>query len=178
MPPKSTSPTLITIPNSLLVAKELVYDKCGFNITDLKAEAESADYSAYTFTINNRAIIYRAAKITPTKTGQLVTLWKRNNNGPIEPLHLTDEIDLFIISTKNEKYFGQFIFPKSVLHSKGILSDDNKEGKRAIRVYPPWDKANSKQAIKTQQWQLDYFLPITGGQPIDLIRANQLLSNT
>jgi hypothetical protein len=48
-----------------------------------------------------------------------------------------------------------------VFHQQGILSDNIKEGKRAIRVYPPWDKAENKQAIKTQAWQLLYFLEVT-----------------
>jgi hypothetical protein len=38
-----------------------------------------------------------------------------------------------------------------------IISTHLKEGKRGMRVYPPWDLPSSKQAKKTQQWQLPYF---------------------
>ncbi|MFQ6421766.1 MULTISPECIES: MepB family protein [unclassified Bacillus (in: firmicutes)] len=49
-------------------------------------------------------------------------------------------------------------------------------GKRAIRVYPPWDKTTSRQAQKTQAWQLEYFLEIPVNRPIDCVRAQMLYS--
>ncbi|MEC0126550.1 MepB family protein [Paenibacillus pabuli] len=52
-------------------------------------------------------------------------------------------------------YIGHFVFPKHVLLQRDIISDQGKGGKRAIRVYPPWDKPTSKQALNTQQWQLE-----------------------
>ncbi|KIA99277.1 MepB domain containing protein [Flavobacterium sp. KMS] len=165
-----------TIHKDLLEAKELLYDTCNLECSQPIAEAESADYGAYTFKINNQAVIYRVAKITPTKVGQFVTLWKRSPKGPIAPFEITDDIDLFIVSTRNGSHFGQFIFPKSILHQKGILSDDTKEGKRAIRVYPPWDSTTSKQAQKTQQWQLDYFVALPSDKPVDLDLINKLIS--
>ncbi|MCD0473809.1 MepB family protein [Flavobacterium sp. EDS] len=164
-----------TIHKDLLEAKELLYDTCNLECTQPIAEAESADYGAFTFNINKQAVIYRVAKITPTKVGQFVTLWKRSDKGPIAPFEITDAIDLFIVSTRNGSHFGQFIFPKSVLHQKGILSDDKKEGKRAIRVYPPWDSTTSKQAQKTQQWQLAYFVPISNEKPIDFELIKKLI---
>ena len=155
------------IPQDLIIAKELVYDRCDFKYTDPSPEAESKEYSANSFSINGKSVKFRVAKTTPTKTGQFVTLWKRIVNGPITPFHIEDNIDFFIVSCRKENRLGQFIFPKKVLHAKGVLSDNLKEGKRAIRVYPPWDTTTSKQAQKTQQWQLDYFLEITNEKPID-----------
>jgi hypothetical protein len=57
------------------------------------------------------------------------------------------------------------------LVEKGIISD-KREGKRAIRVYPPWDFTESKQAQKIQKWQLNYFLqiPIDGNLDINRIK--------
>jgi hypothetical protein len=164
-----------SIHKDLLESKERLYDVCNLECTQPIAEAESADYGAYTFKINKQSVIYRVAKITPTKVGQFVTLWKRSDKGPIAPFEITDAIDLFIVSTRNGSYFGQFIFPKSVLHQKGILSDDKKEGKRAIRVYPPWDNTTSKQAQKTQQWQLDYFVDIASDKSIDFDLIKKLI---
>lgn len=160
-----------------LTAKKHVYDPCNFICTDPIPEQESTEYGAATFTINDMNIIYRVAKITPTKIGQFVTLWKRKNNGPIEPFHISDTTDFFIVSARSKNNFGQFIFPKTVLHTKGILSDNRKEGKRAMRVYPPWDETTSNQAKKSQQWQSEYFLEIPVDQPIDLIRAKMLFNN-
>jgi hypothetical protein len=160
------------IHKDLILAVELVYTQCGFQCSAPKAEVEGAEYGAYDFKINGQPVKFRVSKITPTKTGQFVTLWKRKLNGPIEPFHVEDEIAFYIISTRNDQLFGQFIFPKSILHQKGILSDDNKEGKRAVRVYPPWDRTTSVQAQKTQKWQLDYFLDLSGNKPVEIDKMN------
>ncbi|WP_230470694.1 MepB family protein [Flavobacterium cheongpyeongense] len=156
------------LPHDLILAKKLVCDGCNLDCTQPIPEKESAEYSAYRFTINKKYICYREAKITPTKTGQFVTLWKRNISGIIEPFDFSDTIDFVIISVRKENSFGQFIFPKAVLLQKGIFSTATKEGKRATRVYPPWDVTTSKQAQKTQEWQLDYFLELTNKVTIKL----------
>lgn len=72
-----------------------------------------------------------------------------------------------IVSVRKDFNWGQFIFPKKVLLEKGIFSTPNKGGIRATRVYPPWDETTSKQAQKTQKWQLDYFFPFTDQNDID-----------
>lgn len=161
----------MSVKNDFLFAKELLYAACGFKCSEPVLELESAEYGACDFKLDDFNIKYRIAKITPTKTGQFVTLWKRNKQGIIEPFRLDDEIDFFIISTRKDNHFGQFIFPKAILYEKGVISDETKEGKRAIRVYPPWDDTNSKQAQKTQQWQLKYFLEIPEDGAVDLPRA-------
>ncbi|WP_106530679.1 MepB family protein [Chitinophaga niastensis] len=162
------------IHSDLLAARELVYDKCGYEYTPPLMEAESAEYGACTFELNGLSVLFRVAKITPTKTGQFVTIWKRHQNGPIEPYDMSDPVDLFIISTRNGNHFGQFIFPIAVLCEHDIVANNNKGGKRAIRVYPPWDKTMNRQAQKTQQWQLDFFLEIPDDKPTDLVRLKKL----
>jgi hypothetical protein len=154
-------------PTDLIIAKESVYNLCDFECTEPHPETESQDYNAYDFQINGRNIKFRTAKITPTKTGQFVTLWKRNKSGIIEPFDLNDAIDFVVVSVRKENLLGQFIFPKSILLQKGIFSTATKEGIRATRVYPPWDETTSKQAQKTQQWQLDYFCEISPTPNID-----------
>jgi len=89
-----------------------------------------------------------------------VTFWKRSNNGPIEPFSETDQIDFFVINVCVNNKWGQFVFPKSVLIKKGIISAGKKEGKRGFRVYSVWDIVANKQAERTQKWQLDYFFEI------------------
>ncbi len=137
-----------------------VFQKCGFEISDFRPEKESKEYDACQYELSGRHIISRNAKITPKKIGQFVTFWKRNGKGPIEPFHESDRFDLFTVNVRTEKEFGQFVFPKSLLIKKGIISTDKKEGKRAFRVYPNWDIAKSKQATQTQKWQLNYFYQI------------------
>ncbi|TCC91999.1 hypothetical protein EZ428_09690 [Pedobacter frigiditerrae] len=144
---------------NLSTAREF-YNKFEFDFSNLKTEKESVEYDACTFQLNGKSIIHRSSKITPTKTGQFVTIWNRNENGQTEPFHINDNFDLIIISSRNGDLFGQFIFPKSVLIKKGIISSDKKQGKRGIRVYPTWDLTINKQAQKTQQWQTEYFVEI------------------
>ncbi len=158
----------------LLAAQKLVYESCRLTCTNLMQEAESAEYGACTFEINNHPIKFRTAKITPTKIGQFVTLWKRIGNGPIQPHDITDKVELFVISVRNAKFFGQFVFPKNVLHEKGIIAKAGKGGKRAMRVYPPWDKTQSPQAKKTQAWQVQYFFAIDADKGVDKERVRGL----
>ncbi|MFD0941740.1 MepB family protein [Pedobacter boryungensis] len=148
------------IPNSLLLAKSLIYDTCELGISELKIEKESTDYDACSFKLNGKSILYRTAKITPTKIGQFVTIWKRNDNGQTQPFHADDDFDLIIINTKYQNFLGQFIFPKSILMEKGVISSSKRQGKRGIRIYPLWDVTLNKQAQNTQQWQLNYFIEI------------------
>lgn len=160
------------IHNDLLSIQTRVFDICHFKYSTPVIETESAEYSACQFMLNDLSVRFRVSKITPTKVGQFVALWKRTNNGPIEPFDSSDSLDLVIINSRNEEQFGQFIFPRSVLCEQGILSHNDKEGKRAIRVYPPWDKTTNKQAQKTQKWQLNYFLNTSN--TIDIERATIL----
>jgi hypothetical protein len=149
-----------------------VYKKCGFKISHLIIEAESKEYHACNFKINSSKIVSRYAKITPKKTGQFVTFWKRNDKGIIEPFHELDSIDFYTVSVCNENLLGQFVFPKSILIKKGIMSTHKKDGKRGFRVYPIWDKTKNKQAEKTKKWQLNYFYEI--GETTDFKKVAEL----
>ena len=160
----------------LQIAKELVYDKCGFNLTNLKQNLEGAEYDACSFEINEKKIQYRVSKVTPKKTGQFVSIWKRNQDGITEPFDILDDLDYIIITSKSGDNFGQFIFPISVLAEKSIVTKNGIVGKRGIRVYPPWDIATNNQALKTQSWQTKYFLAIKNVSSNDLNLANKLFS--
>lgn len=173
---ENTLPLLNSIQTDLKAVKELVYDKCGFDLTNLKQNLESEAYGACTFELNGKLIQQRISKITPTKTGQFVTIWKRNDKGITEPFDISDNFDFVIITARNDENFGQFIFPKAVLAEKGILTQNGKEGKRGIRVYPPWDIPTNKQAEKTQNWQTNYFLTIKNNNETDFDLAKKLLS--
>jgi hypothetical protein len=160
------------LPNELETVKRLIYDNFGFELTNMKLSTESLHYGACSFELNNKKIQYRVSKITPLKAGQFVTIWKRNREGITKPFDLSDDFDFIIIAAKRDNNFGQFIFPKSILAERGIITKDNKEGKRGIRVYPPWDKVTNKQAEKSQIWQTKFFLTIDDGNStnVDLIK--------
>jgi len=158
----------------LLAARKLVYDPCGFDHTAPQKETESRGYGAYSFELNGSAVRFRVAKITPTKIGQFVVLWKRVGNGPIQPYDMSDHVDFMIISTRKGDDFGQFVIQKSVLCAQDIVSSNGRGGKRAIRVYPPWDNVTSRHAENTQRWQSDCCLPIPQVTLPDFDRARQL----
>ena len=149
--------------------KTEVYGKCALELSNFMLEEESKEYDACRFELNGRNVRSRTAKITPKKAGQFVTFWKRNGNGPIEPFNATDPIDFFVVNVRTDNALGQFVFPKSVLIKKGILSTEGKEGKRAFRVYPNWDLVKSKQAERTQKWQLDFFYQINDSMNLDSV---------
>ena len=78
---------------NLKIINELVYNKCGFNLTNLILNKESVEYEACSFKLNEKVIQYRVSKITPTKTGQFVAIWKRNKNGLTEPFNDLDDFE-------------------------------------------------------------------------------------
>ena len=156
----------------------MVYDQCNFDFKNPKLNTESQEYGACSFELDGKTIQHRFSKITPTKNGQFVTLWKRNQNGITEPFASNDEIDFIIITARSGENLGQFIFPKSVLADNGIITKNGKAGKRGIRVYPIWDITTNKQAMKTQSWQTKYFMAIKNDSSIDLELTKKLLTQT
>lgn len=137
-----------------------LYKNLDFRISDFQREPESKEYAACRFKLNELNTVSRHAKITPKKVGQFVTFWKRSGDATITPFEEQDDFDLFVVTVKVDNELGQFIFPKSILIKKGIISTNQKEGKRAFRVYPSWDLPQSKQALQSQKWQLEYFCKI------------------
>lgn len=170
---RSTAEKLI--PKNLLLAQEVIYTPCKLECTSIHPETESREYDACRFYLNKKKVCYRTAKITPTKTGQFVTVWKRGAAGLIMPFDEYDAIDLLIVHVGKENHNGQFIFPKDILIQKGIFSSPGKEGKRAFRMYPPWDTPGNRQAEKSQKWQLEFYLDIPANTIVDLDQARRLL---
>ncbi|WP_207420703.1 MepB family protein [Desertivirga brevis] len=166
------------VTGELKLVKEMVYDKCGFLITNIASSAESLEYQACSFSLNERKIIHRVSKITPTKLGQFVTIWKRNSDGKTEPFNVTDNFDFIAITCRKEDLLGQFIFSKATLSNEGIISTPEREGKRGIRVYPPWETVTNKQAKKTQSWQIKSFLKLEYDGYFDLQLVKSLLSES
>ncbi|MGK2864703.1 MAG: MepB family protein [Chitinophagaceae bacterium] len=167
-----------TLHTDLKMINESVYVKCGFIMSNLKRRAESQAYGACSFELNGLRVEHRASKITPAKTGQFVTIWKRSKDGITTPFDVADGIDFVIITSRKGENLGQFIFPKAVFADQGIFAQNGKGGKRGIRVYPPWDKTHSKQAERTQSWQAKYFLNIQSNSPMDIDRVRSLFDWT
>ncbi len=166
------NPDLTTVHTSI---REL-YEPVGMQLSDtVIQEQESANYGACRFVLNGFTVVFRVARTTPTKVGQFVTLWKRLRPGEaIVPLDADDPVDFVIVCTSNTEHRGQFIFNRDILLEKGVLSSARHVGKRALRVYPPWSHPLAKEAVRTQEWQLPYFLSISEQGTADRIQIKQL----
>ncbi|WP_228401578.1 MepB family protein [Chryseobacterium sp. PMSZPI] len=160
---------------NLKTIEEQLFQPLGLICSNIEEDLECREYSGFNFTVDEKNIKFRISKITPTKTGQFVTLWKRDENGETIPFELNDNFDFYLIAAFKDQLSGIFIFPKNILSKKGILSNEKKKGKRGFRIYPTWDTAENKQAIKTQEWQTQYFLEFSKDRDAILQHARILL---
>ena len=148
----------------------------GRKLTNITQDQECEEYSGFNFQINQLNLKFRKAKITPKKVGQFVTLWRRNSEKQTEPFNETDNFDFYIIVVEQEERFGFFIFPKNVLIERQILTSNQKEGKRGFRVYPNWTKTENKQAEKTQNWQINYFINLTNNEQKNIEKFKAIIN--
>ncbi|WP_447522890.1 MepB family protein [Salinibacterium sp. NYA9b] len=121
----------------------------------LVVEPDNAEYEAVTTL--PAATRFRVAKLTPTKPGFFVTVWRRDTDGTTQPFPSDDGTQHLVVVTRDSNGFGAFVFPLSVLIVRGIVSDGGRGGKRGFRVYPPWADTCNRQAQNTQQWQCEHF---------------------
>ena len=137
-----------------------------------EAESESADYGAWRVGLDGRSVVIRSARVTPTKIGQFVTLWKRREKD-IAPLDSADDVDFAAIYVSDGEKVGWFIFDRAALLAHDVMSRDGAGGKRALRVYPPWCAPLARQAVRSQQWQLNFF--VAAGAGVDDARSARRL---
>lgn len=164
-----------TIESGITQLTTLLASHFGLSFTLHTKDAECEEYHGYSGQLNEVAITFRKAKITPKKIGQFVTLWKRNAQQITTPYTLMDPFSFYIILTQQEEQWGCFLFPREVLGKKHVLTTSDKEGKRGFRVYPDWDQPNNKQAIATQKWQTAYFINLTHLDSMAIEKAKNIL---
>lgn len=124
-------------------------------------EADNQEYGAAVASLGQGRIRFRVGKLTPTKVGLFVAVWRRAQNGSTEPFPAEDGTGLLVVTVREGNNMGHFSFPTSALVKHGIVSVKGAGGKRGFRVYPPWSEVRNRQAARTQQWQCDYFTPNT-----------------
>lgn len=170
-------PAVGALPHDLVRSMHGLYRSAGVEATRApQREQESGEYGACRLGLDGRAVVFRVAKTTPTKIGQFVTIWKRpTSSDEIAPLDSGDGVDVVIVSVADATHSGQFVFDRNALLKHGVMSRDGQGGKRAIRVYPPWSKPVAKDAIRTQQWQLRYFVAVAPQDAGAAERLRQLL---
>lgn len=161
-PTPHADPACGNLPQDLLFALDGLYAQAGVRVTGTpRREPESGDYGACRLGLDGRPAVFRVARTTPTKVGQFVTLWKRPApDGEIAPFDSADDIELVIVAVADAARRGQFVFDRQALIRHGVMSRDGGGGKRALRVYPPWSSPVAKEAIRSQRWQLNYFVDL------------------
>ena len=123
---------------------------------------EARAYSGCGFVLNGAPaadihVVFRSAKVTPTKAGLFVTLWQRDAEGVTRPYTAADGVDEFWVAAEVNGGYGYFKFPARELAKAGILATAEKPGKRGFRLYTPWDTDLNASATKTWAWQRGFF---------------------
>ena len=153
-----------------------MYAKCILISVDFSPEEEYSEYYAHTFTLEDKKCLFRIAKKKPTKSGWYVTIWKRGADNIIASYGESNAIDFAVIAASENHSVREFILPKTTLEKKNIFRANGKEGKRAIRVYAPWNKTTSAQAEKTQKWQGQFFVDLSSSCSESVLKINNLYS--
>ncbi|MFD3593085.1 MepB family protein [Nocardia sp. NPDC058640] len=154
-----------------VVAARNLIGVLGLDISAAIPESENAEYGACVAEVGRGSVRFRVGKLTPTKVGLFVSVWRRAVDGSTVPLAAESGADLLVITVREEARFGQFVFPKTALAEHGIVSVAGGGGKRGFRVYPPWSVTANKQARRSQRWQCAHFLDLDN---IDLEIAQNL----
>lgn len=159
----------------LTYVNKIIYEPNQLIVKSIQEEKQNSNYCAGTFQLASRTVRFRVAKKTPTKVGQFVAFWEKDENNKNQPFTYEEAPDLLVITTFiSDSTFGQFIFPKDILFKHNILKSSSTKGKMAIRVYPSWDCPTSKQAVKTQEWQLPYFIDMSNPNELPIDKVMEL----
>lgn len=153
---------------------DLVLRPSALAMSQRQPDLDGLEYDGVTFGVAGRRIIGRSARVTPTKNGLFVALWRRASDGGTRPLAESDPFDVVAVATRDAAGFGAFIFSKADLRTHGVVSGGPSVGKRGFRVYPAWVTPQSRQAERTQSWQLHSFLDLGGAAAADPTRTRQL----
>lgn len=138
------------------------FERSGMVFEAPLGEVSNVEYGAAMAGVGSATVRFRVGKLTPTKAGLFVALWRRAAAGSAEPFPV-EEVDALVIAVREGVRFGAFVFSKAVLVERGIVSVDGVGGKRGFRIYPPWSAVTSRQAERSQSWQCDSFLESTTG---------------
>lgn len=152
-----------TVYDSITFLNEISVLNYNVLLMNLEFEEWNQEYEAFNFEFNGITFKSRLAKKTPKKVGYFVAFWRKNKINKNRPFNFSESKEKLIINILDGSKKGQFVFPKNLLVEKGIISSEKCNGKMALRVYPKWEHDLNKSAVKTQNWQVPYFLDFTKG---------------
>ncbi|MDN5755954.1 MAG: MepB family protein [Arthrobacter sp.] len=122
-------------------------------------EEQNSDYEAGNAPVSGQRWRLRTARVTPTKAGAFVAVWRRSEQGATEPFPADEEIaGLAVFVVEEDQRRGLFWFTAAHLRELGITSSQGHPGKRGFRVYPEWCTGLNRQASRTQAAQAPAFV--------------------
>lgn len=125
------------------------------------AEEQSGDYESGRVVIGGELWRIRTARVTPTKPGAFVAVWRRAQDGGTEPFDGADECAGLLVLVEDGELAGIFRFTRADLVRLGITSSPTAPGKRGFRVYPSWCDGLNAQAARTQRTQAAAFTDLS-----------------
>jgi hypothetical protein len=131
----------------------------------LAPENENADYGAALVTVGDKALRVREARVTPTKPGAFVSVWRRAAEGGTEPFPAADAGDGLLVFVAEGAHEGVFCFTVEHLGELGVTRSQTSPGKRGFRVYPPWCAGLNPQASRAQRAQASAFTDLSAELP-------------
>ncbi|WP_430867768.1 MepB family protein [Demequina aurantiaca] len=136
-------------------------------------EPDNAAYSAAVLTVGTVRLRVREARVTPTKPGAFVSVWRRAPDGGTEPFPAADAEAGVLVFVAEAAHTGVFHFTPAHLAELGVVSTDSAPGKRGFRVYPPWCHHLNPQATRAQRAQASAFIDLAEGE--NDVTASELL---
>ncbi|MEQ4566446.1 MepB family protein [Paenarthrobacter sp. CAP02] len=126
----------------------------------IQAEEQNSDYESGVVLFGKEWWRIRTARITPTKQGAFVAVWKRDGGGSTRPFTAGESLSGLMVFVEERGRFGVFRFSPSYLISLGYVTSEFHPGKRGFRVYPAWCSDLNPQASRTQRAQASAFVEL------------------
>ncbi|NQD42661.1 metallopeptidase [Glutamicibacter halophytocola] len=134
----------------------------GHTHSGVTPDEQQSDYQAGVAEIDGQLWRIRTARITPTKSGGFVAIWKRDNTGTTAPYEFDERLHGVLVFIEEGKNFGVFRFAQQHLERLGVFASTSSPGKRGFRIYPSWTTGLKGQAKKSQESQLPAFTLLAG----------------
>ncbi|MGL5927319.1 MAG: MepB family protein [Dermatophilaceae bacterium] len=126
--------------------------------TSVIPEEQNGDYESGLAIIAGERWRIRTAKVTPTKPGAFVAVWRRAADRGTEPFPVDDPTSGLIVFVEDGAHRrGLFRFTAEHLRDLGVTRSEAQPGKRGFRLYPRWCSGLNRHAASTQAAQAPAF---------------------
>lgn len=131
------------------------------DLASVEPEEQNGDYESGLVVLSGQRWRLRAARLTPTKPGAFVAVWRRSAQGNTEPFPADEAVaGLAVFVSEEDQRRGVFWFTAEHLRELGVTSSHRHPGKRGFRVYPAWCTGLNRQASRTQAAQSAAFVQL------------------